>query len=149
MIKKIFGLVSLILICSNFSFAQSMISLKKYANENKSDLEDPIVQTYILKRCGAAYLYAASITKSKDQATADSLIEAYDKVAVFAGRILMSTMNWTAETAAESLEKDMDNMLKFYDQDGSNSFARTGVYIMDNYIGDDLKYCKGIVEAIK
>ena len=89
MIKKILGLVSLILICSNFSFAQSMISLKKYANENKSDLEDPIVQTYILKRCGAAYLYAASITKSKDQATADSLIEAYDKVAVFAGRILM------------------------------------------------------------
>ena len=147
--KKLLGIVVLGLLLSGNVYGQSMISLKKYANENKSDLEDPIVQTYILKRCGAAYLYAASITKSKDQATANSLIKAYDKVAVFAGRILMSTMNWTAETAAESLEKDMDNMLKFYDQDGSNSFARTGVYMMDNYIGDDLKYCKGIVEAIK
>tara|TARA_B100001175_G_C18952889_1_gene376863 strand:- start:22 stop:468 length:447 start_codon:yes stop_codon:yes gene_type:complete len=147
--KKLLGILFLGLLLSGNVYGQSMISLKKYANENKSDLEDPIVQTYILKRCGAAYLYAASITKSKDQATADSLIKAYDKVAVFAGRILMSTMNWTAETAAESLEKDMDNMLKFYDQDGSNSFARTGVYMMDNYIGDDLKYCKGIVEAIK
>ena len=147
--KKLLGIVVLSLLLCNISFAQSMISLKKYANENKSDLEDPIVQTYILKRCGAAYLYAASITKSKDQATADSLIKAYDKVAVFAGRILMSKMNWTAEVAAESLEKDMDNMLKYYDQDGSNSFAKTGVYMMDNYIGEDIKYCKAIVEAIQ
>jgi len=147
--KKLLGIIVVSLLLSGNVYGQSMISLKKYANENKSNLENPIVQTYILKRCGAAYLYAASITKSKDQATADSLIKAYDKVAVFAGRILMSKMNWTAETAAESLEKDMDNMLKFYDQDGSNSFARTGVYMMDNYIGDDLKYCKGIVEAIK
>jgi len=147
--KKLLGIIVVSLLLSGNVYGQSMISLKKYANENKSNLEDHIVQTYILKRCGAAYLYAASITKSKDQATADSLIKAYDKVAVFAGRILMSKMNWTAETAAESLEKDMDNMLKFYDQDGSNSFARTGVYMMDNYIGDDLKYCKGIVEAIK
>ena len=147
--KKLLGIVVLSLFWSNISFAQSMVSLKKYSKENQNDLEDPIVQTYILKRCGAAYLYAASITKSKDQATADSLTEAYDKVAVFAGRILMSKMNWTAEVAAESLEKDMDNMLKYYDQDGSNSFAKTGVYIMDNYIGADLKYCKGIVEAIK
>ncbi len=147
--KKLLGIVVLSLFWSNISFAQSMVSLKKYSKENQKDLEDPIVQTYILKRCGAAYLYAASITKSKDQATADSLIKAYDKVAVFAGRILMAKMNWTAEVAAESLEKDMDNMLKYYDQDGSNSFAKTGVYMMDNYIGEDLKYCKGIVEAIQ
>ena len=118
---------------------------KKYSKENQKDLDDPIVQTYILKRCGAAYLYAASITK--DQATADSLIKAYDKVAVFAG--INGKNELTAEVAAESLEKDMDNMLKYYDQDGSNSFAKTGVYMMDNYIGEDLKYCKGIVEAIK
>ena len=147
--KKLFGIAVLGLLWCNISFAQSMISLKKYARENKTDIEDPIVQTYILKRCGAAYLYAASVTKDKSQDTADSLVKAYDKVAVFAGRILMSKMNWSAETAAESLEKDMDNMLKFYDQDGSNSFARTGTYLMNNYIGDDLKYCKGIVEAIK
>ena len=146
--KKLLGIIVLVLICSSSSFAQSMMPLKKYIKENKKDSEDPIVQTYILKRCGAAYLYAASITKDKGQETADKLLKAYQKVALLAGQILMSKMNWTAETAAESIEVDMDNMLKYYDKDGSDSFARTGTYMMNNYIGEDLRHCKGIVEAI-
>ena len=40
---------------------------------------------------------------------ANALIKAYDKVAVFAGRILMSKMNWTAETAAEIEVSDHPN----------------------------------------
>ena len=146
--SKILSIVALMLLFSNSVIAQSMIPLKLYVKDNKQDTEDPIVQTYILKRCGAAYLYAASITKDKNEATADDLVRAYQKVALLAGQILMSKMNWSAETAAESLEIDMDNMLKYYDQDGSNSFARTGIYMMNNYIGEDLKHCKGIVEAI-
>ena len=147
--NKILSISAIIFLCYNGSFAQSLVPLKQYVKENKQDSEDPIVQTYILKRCGAAYLYAASITKDKSQATANDLIKAYQKVALLAGQILMSKMNWSAETAGESLEIDMDNMLKYYDQDGSDSFARTGTYMMNNYIGEDLKHCKGIVEAIK
>ena len=40
-------------------------------------------------------------------------------------------------------------MLNFYEKDGNESFAKDGTYIMNNYIGNDVKFCKGIVESIK
>ena len=57
-------------------------------------------------------------------------------------------MNWTEEVTAKSLKTDIDNMMKYLEKDGNESFAKTGQYMMNNYIGGDLKICKGIVEAI-
>ena len=61
----------------------------------------------------------------------------------------MKKMKWSEEVAEKSLETDIDNMMKFYEKDGNESFAKTGMYMMDNYIGEDLKFCKSIVESIK
>jgi|TARA_B100002003_G_C14030209_1_gene496647 hypothetical protein len=58
-------------------------------------------------------------------------------------------MNWTPEVASKSLETDIDNMWKYYEEDGNDSFARTGNYAMDNYIFEDIKFCKGVVESIQ
>ncbi len=146
---KLLRIVVLFLTFCSVSFAQSMISIKQYTIDNSNDAKDPIVQTYVLKRCGAAYLYAASITKDKSPTTAKDLLDAFDKISMMAGAILMSKMNWTVETAGESVTKDIDNMLNYYQKDGADSFARTGNYMMNNYIGDDLVYCKGVVEAIQ
>ena len=65
--KKFLGILVLGLLWCNVSAAQSMVPLKKYVSDNSQYVEDPITLTYVLKRCGAAYLYAAAITKDKDQ----------------------------------------------------------------------------------
>ena len=146
--KKLLTIIVLGLLWCNVSNSASMISIQEYVKSNSDYLNDPITKTYVLKRCGAAYLYAASITKDKSPETSQALANASNKVMIFAGEILIAEMNWTAEVASKSLKTDIDNMLKYYEKDGNDSFARTGNYMMGNYIGDDIKFCKGVVESI-
>ena len=146
--KKLFStLIVLFLLFSGNVNAQSMIPLKQYVKENKQYSKDPITQTYVLKRCSAAYIYASAITK--DKLNPGNLLSAFQKTFDFAKTILMKKMKWSEEVAEKSLETDIDNMMKFYEKDGHESFAKTGMYMMDNYIGEDLKFCKSIVESIK
>ena len=98
-----------------------MISLKQYVKDNSNYAEDPIVQTYVLKRCSAVYIYAAAITKDKDKNMAAAFVNAYQKVSIFAGEVLMHQMNWSEEVAGKSLITDMDKMVKYYEKDGNDS----------------------------
>lgn len=138
----------LVLFFSVNLYADSMISIEQYVNDKGNNPKDPIVQTYVLKRCASAYLYTASIT-TRDKEMVDNLTEAYKKVAIRAAEILMQKLNWTEEVAGKSIKTDITNMLNFYEKDGNESFAKDGTYIMNNYIGNDVKFCKGVVESIK
>ena len=144
--KKLLSI--LLLFFSANLYADSMISIEQYVNDKGNNPKDPIVQTYVLKRCASAYLYTASIT-TRDKEMVDNLTEAYKKVAIRAAEILMQKLNWTEEVAGKSIKTDITNMLNFYEKDGNESFAKDGTYIMNNYIGNDVKFCKGIVESIK
>jgi hypothetical protein len=144
--KKLLSI--LLLFFSVNLYADSMISIEQYVNDKGNNPKDPIVQTYVLKRCASAYLYTASIT-TRDKVMVDNLTEAYKKVAIRAAEILMQKLNWTEEVAGKSIKTDITNMLNFYEKDGNESFAKDGTYIMNNYIGNDVKFCKGIVESIK
>ena len=147
--KKFLAILVLGLLWSNFSMAQSMVSLEKYIEENSKNADDPVTQAYVLKRCGAAYLYAATKIQDKDKQTSKILFEAYLEVTMFAGEMLMNKMDWSEEDAGDNIENDVKNMLKYYEKDGNDSFARTGEYMMNNYIGKDLEFCKGIFESIQ
>jgi len=48
---------------------------------------------------------------------------------------IMKEMNWSEEVATKNLFTDIENMLNYYEKDGNDSFARTGTYMMNNYIG--------------
>jgi hypothetical protein len=149
MMKKLLSISFVFLLMSGNVYAASMISIQDYIKSNSDYLNDPITKTYILKRCAAGYLYAAGITKDKEPKSSELFANAFNKVMIFAGDILISEMKWTAEVAAKSLETDIDNMWKYYEKDGNDSFARTGNYMMGNYIGEDIQFCKGVVESIK
>jgi len=145
--KKLLGIVVLGLLLSGKASAVSMVPLKDYIMENKDQADDIIVQTYIMKRCGAAYLFAASITKDKSPEVSKTFAKAYGKVMMLAGQALMLKFGWSEEEAAISIKRDLENMLKYYQKDGYESFSRTGKYMSNNYIGEDLKFCKGVAEA--
>ncbi|AEA81455.1 hypothetical protein SAR11G3_00980 [Candidatus Pelagibacter sp. IMCC9063] len=145
--KKLFSLIVVLgLLLGGNAYSQSMIALKKYIQENDNYASDPITFTYVLKRCSAAYIYATSITK--DSSNPENLLKAFRITFNFAAKILMKKMNWTEEVTAKSLKTDIDNMMKYLEKDGNESFAKTGIYMMNNYIGGDLKICNGIVRAI-
>ena len=129
-------------------YADSMISIEKYVNDESNNPKDPIVQTYVLKRCASAFLYTASIT-SEGTELSDNFIQAYRKVAIRSADILMQKLNWTEEEAGKSIKTDITNMVNFYEKDGNESFARDGTYVMNNYIGNDLKFCKELAKDIK
>jgi hypothetical protein len=40
-------------------------------------------------------------------------------------------------------------MMQYYIKDGKDFFTRTGTYTINNYIGNDLRFCKKLVEKIK
>jgi len=147
--KNILAILVVSLFWSSSLNAASMISINEYIKSNSEYLNDPITKTYVLKRCAAAYLFGAGITKDKSIETSNALAKASNTVMLFAGDVLISEMKWSAEVAAESLKTDIDNMFKYYEKDGNDSFARTGNYMMGNYIGEDIQFCKGVVESIQ
>ena len=60
----------------------------------------------------------------------------------------MKEMGWSEKVASKSLFTDVENMGENYAKDGNDSFAKTGKYMQGNYIGQDLKICKGVTESI-
>ena len=130
------------------AIAGSMIPLDKYIKNNSKYFNDPITKAYILKRCAAVYLYAGGITQAKKDIS-NSFLAAYQRVALFTGKMLMREMGWSEKVASKSLLTDVKNMGDNYTKDGNDSFAKTGKYMQGNYIGQDLKICKGVAETLK
>ena len=127
----------------------SMISIQEYIKNNSNYLNDTTTKTYVLKRCAASYLYYAGITKDNFPKKSQLIANASRKIMIFTGDILINELQWTAEVAAKSLETDIDNMWEYYEKDGNESFARSGNYILGNYIGQDIKFCEEVVKKIK
>ena len=126
-----------------------MISIQEYIKNNSNYLNDTTTKTYVLKRCAASYLYYAGITKDNFPKKSQLIANASRKIMIFTGDILINELQWTAEVAAKSLETDIDNMWEYYEKDGNESFARSGNYILGNYIGQDIKFCEEVVKKIK
>ena len=147
--KKLLVILILSLFLSSNGFAQSMISISKFIEKNSEGSKDVTTQTYVIKRCSAAYLYMMTITKDRDAKTAESFMIGFDKLFQFAARLLMKELNLDAAAAGDNVTTDVDNMMKYYIKDGQDSFARTGTYVMDNYIGDDLRFCKKMMNSLK
>ena len=146
--KKLLGILIVSLFLSSNGFAQSMISINEFIEKNSEGSKDVIVQTYVVKRCTAAYLYMMTITKDTDAKAAESFRIAYDKLFQFAAQLLMKNLNLDVDAAGNNVLIDVDNMMKYYIEDGQDSFARTGTYVMDNYIGDDLRFCKKLMNRL-
>ena len=147
--KKLLALIVLGLLITENAFAQSMISISTYIQKNSQKSKDPITQVYVSKRCSAVYLYMFTLTEVRDPKTAENYVKAYEDLFFSAAKILVKFGNLDLETASNEVSKDLDNMMKHYIKDGKDYFIRTGTHVIDNYIGDDLRYCKKLMKGIK
>ena len=137
------------LLWCNISFAQSLKPLQKYIDENANSINDPVVVSYMLKRCGAVYIFASAITKDTDKDTAEAMRRISNDAILNAGKILIEKLKWSKEETTKNLETDLTKMVEYYKKDGSNFFARTGLYMQDNYIADDVYICGELMKKFK
>ena len=147
--KKLLGIVVLGLLWCNISFAQSLKPLQKYIDENANSINDPVVVSYMLKRCGAVYIFASAITKDTDKDTAEAMRRISNDAILNAGKILIEKLKWSKEETTKNLETDLTKMVEYYKKDGSDFFARTGLYMQDNYIADDVYICGELMKKFK
>jgi len=147
--KKLLTFVAFAMLFFNTSFAQSLKPLQNYIDENANSINDPVVVSYMLKRCGAVYIFASAVTKDISEEQAESLGEASNEAILNAGRILIEKLKWTEDEASQSLRTEVTKMVEYYKKDGTDFFARTGLYMKGNYIGDDLFFCKKIIEKFR
>jgi hypothetical protein len=145
--KNILALIFLGLLITENTFAQSMISISQYIQKNSQKSKDPITQVYVSKRCSAVYLYMFTLTEVRDPKTAENYIKAYEDLFLSSAKILVKYGNLDLETASNEVSKDLDNMMKYYIKDGDDFFIRTGTHVIDNYIGDDLRFCKKLMKS--
>ena len=137
------------LLWCNISFAQSLKPLQKYIDENANSINDPVVVSYMLKRCGAVYIFASAITKDTDKDTAEAMRRISNDAILNAGKILIEKLKWSKEETSKNLETDLTKMVEYYKKDGSDFFARTGLYMQNNYIADDVYICGELMKKFK
>ena len=147
--KKIFLVLFFGFLFSGNAYARSMISISEYIQKNPKSSKDPIIQNYITKRCSAVNLYMFSLTQDKDPKTAESFVEVYEYLFNLSAKVLVKYANLDFKTAGDQVSADVDGMMQYYIKDGQDYFVRTGSHIIDNYIGDDLRYCKKLMKGIK
>ena len=147
--KKLLAILTLGLLFFNTSLAQSLKPLQNYIDENANSINDPVVVSYMLKRCGAVYIFASAITRDTSIDKAEVMGSISNEAILNAGMILIEKLNWSEEEASNSLRTDVTNMVEYYKKDGSDFFARTGLYMQDNYIGDDVFICGKLMEKFR
>jgi len=147
--KKLFSTILVLgLILVGNAYAGSLIPLNKYLQDNDEYLQDPITITYVVNRCSAVYLYVGAITKKKDEKTANQFVDAHLKALRFSNEILIIQMNYSKKLASEKNIKDIDGMYSYYEKDGQDNFTRTGNYIQNSYIGEDVVKCNEIMNVL-
>ncbi|MDC3397731.1 hypothetical protein OAW70_01340 [Candidatus Pelagibacter ubique] len=147
MIKKLLGILVLCSLIGGNVQAQSLISINKYLKDNINSLEDPITLTYLMNRCSAAYIFASVVTNKTMPDSADKFTEAANKVYLFSIEILIRDLKYEYKVADSKTKKEIDAMFNYYQKDGEDIYARTGKYMENSYIGEDLQQCNVLMLA--
>ena len=145
--KKLLSIIVLGLLLGGNVQAQSLISINKYLKDNINSLEDPITLTYLMNRCSAAYIFASVVTNKTMPDSADKFTEVANKVYLFSIEILIRDLKYEYKVADSKTKKEIDAMFNYYQKDGEDIYARTGKYMENSYIGEDLQQCNVLMLA--
>jgi len=147
--KKLLEIIVLCLLLSENVQAQSLLSIQKYLKDNINFLDDPITLSYLMNRCSAVYLYGSVVTNQKEPVSAEKFANAASKVYQFSLQVLMNDLKYEYYKADLKTKQEIDTMFKYYKKDGDDFYARTGKYLMNTYIGEDIESCNVLYQAFK
>ena len=147
--KKLFLSILFTLVLSGSTFAQSLITIQKYLQDNVDFLDDPITLSYLMNRCSAVYIYASVVTNKKMPDISNNFVNAAIKMHKFSLVTLIKEFKYNQIEAEKKTKKEVDIMFRYYQKDGDEFYARTGKYMEKSYIGDDLQKCNSLLIAFE
>jgi len=139
-ILTIIGMLTL----TNFAYADSNISLKKYLD--KKDLEIGSTQIYLLKRCSAIYAYASGIVLKSDAVSSKNFIEISNNLLFKAVELKVIEEEKKLEEAQEEAEINRKELFSNYIVDGKKNWEKNKSHFKGSYIAEDMAICSKLTE---
>ena len=139
-ILTIIGMLTL----TNFAYADSNISLKKYLD--KKDLEIGSTQIYLLKRCSAIYAYASGIVLKSDAVSSKNFIEISNNLLFKAVELKVIEEEKKLEEAQEEAEINRKELFSNYIVDGKKNWEKNKSHFKGSYIESDMTICSKLTE---
>ena len=139
-ILTIIGMLTL----TNFAYADSNISLKKYLD--KKDLEIGSTQIYLLKRCSAIYAYASGIVLKSDAVSSKNFIEISNNLLFKAVELKVIEEEKKLEEAQEEAEINRKELFSNYIVDGKKNWEKNKSHFKGSYIAEDMVICSKLTE---
>ena len=121
---------------TNFAYADSNISLKKYLD--KKDLEIGSTQIYLLKRCSAIYAYASGIVLKSDAVSSKNFIEISNNLLFKAVELKVIEEEKKLEEAQEEAEINRKELFSNYIVDGKKNWEKNKSHFKGSYIAEDM-----------
>ena len=129
---------------TNFAYADSNISLKKYFD--KKDLEIGSTQIYLLKRCSAIYAYASGIVLKSDAVSSKNFIEISNNLLFKAVELKVIEEEKKLEEAQEEAEINRKELFSNYIVDGKKNWEKNKSHFKGSYIAEDMAICSKLTE---
>ena len=129
---------------TNFAYADSNISLKKYLD--KKDLEIGSTQIYLLKRCSAIYAYASGIVLKSDAVSSKNFIEISNNLLFKAVELKVIEEEKKLEEAQEEAEINRKELFSNYIVDGKKNWEKNKSHFKGSYIAEDMAICSKLTE---
>ena len=139
-ILTIIGMLTL----TNFAYADSNISLKKYLD--RKDLEIGSTQIYLLKRCSAIYAYASGIVLKSDAVSSKNFIEISNNLLFKAVELKVIEEEKKLEEAQEEAEINRKELFSNYIVDGKKNWEKNKSHFKGSYIAEDMAICSKLTE---
>ena len=141
---KLFIIIVLTSILSNFAKADLNISLKKYLDGK--DLEKGSTQIYLLKRCSSVYAYASGIVLKSDAVSSKNFIEISNNLLFKSVELMVIEENKKLEEAQEEAENDRKELFSNYIADGKKNWEKNKSHFKGSYISDDMLICSKLIK---
>ena len=129
------------------SAQQSFKPLSEYVQDHDI-LNDNAAMTYALQRCSAAYNTAQALIYEQDKETSDTHFE----TSIILGNLAVMLHAEIKNMDMAKAEKEVADLIKakvnIYMNDAKANYIKTGSYMMDTYMEDDLMFCKKLSEAL-
>ena len=129
---------------TNFAYADSNISLKKYLD--RKDLEIGSTQIYLLKRCSAIYAYASGIVLKSDAVSSKNFIEISNNLLFKAVELKVIEEEKKLEEAQEEAEINRKELFSNYIVDGKKNWEKNKSHFKGSYIAEDMVICSKLTE---
>ena len=143
-------LISILILLGFISTAlaqQSFKPLSEYIQDHDV-LSDDAAMTYALQRCSAAYNTAQALIFDQDRETSDIQFETSVILGNLAVMLHASIKNMDIAQAEKEVADLIKAKVNIYMDDAKANYIKTGSYMMDTYMENDLMICKKLSEAL-